>query len=101
MIEASEAPDAQEPMVSRGSTWSRAGKSGIATLWIELGDQVTKGQLIGRVHDAFGRRLGQINARGNGVVVGLNLDPIVNQGDALVHIAFVEPTVDPATEVTS
>lgn len=95
MIEDSEAPDAHEPMVCRGSTWSRAGKSGIATLWIELGDQVTKGQPIGRVHDAFGRRLGQINARGDGIVVGLNLDPIVNQGDALVHIAFLEPSASP------
>lgn len=92
MIEDSEAPDAQEPMVCRDSTWSRAGKSGIATLWIELGDQVTKGQAIGRVHDSFGQRLSQINARADGVVIGLNLDPIVNQGDALVHIAFPEPT---------
>lgn len=91
MIDDSEAPDAHEPMVCRGSTWSRAGKSGIASLWIELGDQVTKGQTIGRVHDSFGRRLGQVKAKADGIVVGLNLDPIVNQGDALVHIAFPEP----------
>jgi len=100
MIEDSEAPDAQEPMVCRGSTWSRAGKSGIATLWIELGDQVAKGQLIGRVHDAFGRRLSQITAKADGVIVGLNLDPIVNQGDALIHIAFPEPTPEPSAPST-
>lgn len=91
MIDDSEAPDAHEPMVCRGSTWSRAGKSGIASLWIDLGDQVNKGQTIGRVHDSFGRRLGQVKAKADGIVVGLNLDPIVNQGDALVHIAFLEP----------
>lgn len=91
MIEDSEAPDAHEPIMCRGSTWSRAGKSGIASLWIDLGDQVTKGQLVGRVHDSFGHRLGKITARADGIVVGLNLDPIVNQGDALVHIAFPQP----------
>ena len=100
MIEDSEAPDAHEPMVCRGSTWSRAGKSGIASLWIELGDQVTKGQLIGRVHDSFGRRLGKITARDDGIVVGLNLDPIVNQGDALVHIAFPQTALPPTVEVS-
>lgn len=91
MIDDSEAPDAQAPIVCRGSTWSRARKSGIASVWVSLGDQVAKGQPIGRVHDSFGRRLGQITARSDGIVVGLNLDPIVNQGDALVHIAVPEP----------
>jgi predicted deacylase len=94
MIDDRDAPDAQVPMVCRGSTWSRARKSGIASLWTELGDQVTKGQPIGRIHDSFGRRLAQITARSDGLVVGLNLDPIVNQGDAVVHIAHVVESDD-------
>lgn len=101
MIDESDAPDAQTPMACRGSTWSRARKSGIASLWTELGDQVTKGQQIGRIHDSFGQRLAQITARSDGLVVGLNLDPIVNQGDAVVHIAHpIEPGDSSAPSTT-
>lgn len=101
MIDDRDAPDAQVPMICRGSTWSRARKSGIASLWAGLGDQVTKGQPIGRIHDSFGRRLAQITARADGIVVGLNLDPIVNQGDALVHIAFLVDTDSSASSDSS
>ena len=103
MIDDSEAPDGPTPIECRGSSWSRARKAGIASLWTELGDQVTKGQVIGRIHDSFGHRLAQITARADGIVVGLNLDPVVNQGDAVVHIAHPVPSparTDPAVPDT-
>ncbi len=76
-----------KPITCRGSKWVRARRSGIALLWVKPAEQVTKGQTIGQIHDTFGRRLSQVKATTAGVVVGLNLDPIVNQGDAMVHIA--------------
>lgn len=78
------------PMISRGSRWARARRSGIAQLWVEPGAMVTRGQPIGRIHDAFGDPLSDIKANETGLVVGATLDPIVNQGDALVHIARIE-----------
>jgi predicted deacylase len=82
----------KKPITCRGSKWIRARRSGIALVLVKPGDKVAKGQTIGQIHDTFGRRLSQDKATTAGIVVGLNLDPIVNQGDALVHIAQPEST---------
>lgn len=81
---------APESAVSRKSRWVRARRSGIMSRSVELGESVTKGQELGRLHDSVGQLLSRVNANETGVVVGLNLDPIVNRGDALVHIAIVD-----------
>ncbi len=73
--------------LSRSSKWVRARRSGVAQLTVSPGDSVSKGQIMGELHNTFGHRLSRINAPITGVVIGLNLDPIVNQGDAMVHIA--------------
>ena len=84
------AGDGEAPIVSRRSRWVRARRTGLAQLQVSLGDRVDRGEVLGRIHDTFGHRLSRIMAPTTGLVVGLNLDPMVNQGDAVVHIA--EPT---------
>ncbi len=84
-------PDAgPPPMESRRSHWIRARRSGIALHWTSCGDLVTKGQVVGRIHDAFGNRLCDITSNEPGLVVGQALDPVVNQGDALLHVAILD-----------
>jgi predicted deacylase len=56
---------------------------------VSLGDMVVKGQEMGRLHDSFGRRLGRITAPIAGIVAGVSLDPLFNQGDAMVHVASI------------
>jgi predicted deacylase len=75
------------PKLSRRSRWVRARRTGIAHLGVGLGHTVVRGQVMGHIHDTFGHRLSRISASTSGLVVGLNLDPVVNQGDAIVHIA--------------
>ena len=75
---------------SRSSTWVRARRSGIAHIDVSLGDVVTKGQEMGRLHDSFGRLLGRITAPVAGIVIGVSLDPLFNQGDAMVHVASIQ-----------
>lgn len=77
------------PVVSRRSRWVRARRTGLAHIHVELGESVVRGEVIGRIHDTFGHRLSRISAATSGVVIGMNLDPVVNQGDAVVHIAEV------------
>ncbi len=72
------------------SRWVRAPHSGIAQLGVELGDDVSKGQALGRIHDSFGRRLGQIKSPIDGSIIGLNLDPLFNRGDAVIHVAATD-----------
>lgn len=80
-------PVTVDPAIIRKTTWVRAGRSGIATLTIELGETVVKGQRIGSIGDALGGRPTLIKTSVAGVVIARTLNPLVSQGDALVHIA--------------
>lgn len=79
-----------DPILCRKSRWVRVRRSGMVQLWVGVGDVVSKGQPVGQIHDAFGKRLSRVNATVGGVVIGLNLQPIVNQGDAVMNIAQPE-----------
>ncbi len=66
---------------------------------VELGQLVERGEIIATVRDSVGRRLSQTRASRTGMVIGLTQQPLVNQGDAIVHIAeILEP---PATSTES
>ena len=75
---------------SRRTRWVRASRSGLLHLAVSLGDRVTKGQRLGRITDSFGEVLAHGRASAAGVVIGLTLNPLVNRGDALIHLAEVE-----------
>ena len=67
--------------------WIRAGKSGMYRSFTRLGSQVVKGQILGSISDPFGGREKMVKAGNNGYIICINHAPIVNQGDALFHIA--------------
>lgn len=69
------------------SAWVRARGTGVLQLEVRLGELVEAGQRIGGLADTFGRRVRLVHADRAGIVVGLNKAPLVNSGDALVHIA--------------
>jgi len=54
---------------------------------VDVGDTVEAKEPMGTIDDAFGKRLSTIRASRSGIVIGRVLYPMVNQGDALVHIA--------------
>ncbi|MBC5775513.1 succinylglutamate desuccinylase/aspartoacylase family protein [Pontibacter sp. KCTC 32443] len=68
--------------------WLRAKNAGLWRTLIQPGDHVKKGQNIGSITDPYGEMEVRMNAPATGYVVGLNNMPVVNQGDALLHIAF-------------
>lgn len=77
----------ETPLETRSSNWVRARRSGIASLSVGLGESVEKGGELAIIHDSVGRRLSVVRASKPGVVIGHSLRPLVNQGDALVHLA--------------
>lgn len=83
-------PAGVEVQVSRSTSWVRAKRSGIVHLDIALGDEVETGDRLAVIHDPFGKRLGSINARIGGMVIGHTQRPLVNRGDAIVHVAALE-----------
>ncbi len=78
---------APQPVESRSSGWVRVRRSGIAGIDVELGQMVERGQIVATVRDSVGRRLSQARANRSGLVIGLTRQPLVNQGDAIIHIA--------------
>ncbi len=71
----------------RSSEWVRARRSGMLRLDVALGAEVTDGERLGTLYDAFGRTLRAVYASRSGVVIGRTEAPVVHRGDAVVHIA--------------
>ena len=87
-------PDAPE---SRSSSWVRARRTGLVQLRAKLGEYIEKGSLLVTIHDSVGRRLGSTKAPTSGIVIGHTQQPLVNQGDAIVHIARLDPEPNTVT----
>jgi predicted deacylase len=79
-------------VVCRQSGWVRAPGTGILQLDVALGQHVGPGDRLGGLSDSFGRRLRLVRADRPGIVIGRTEAPLVNRGDALVHIGEFEPT---------
>ena len=77
----------------RQSGWVRARGTGILHLETLLGQRVEAGQRLGGLSDSFGRRVRLVHADRTGTVIGLTTAPLVNSGDAIVHIASHDPPV--------
>ncbi|HEX5968952.1 MAG TPA: succinylglutamate desuccinylase/aspartoacylase family protein, partial [Intrasporangium sp.] len=78
-------------LVSRSSGWVRARRTGILQLDAVLGQRVESGDRLGSLSDSFGKTLRLVHADRSGIVVGRTTTPLVNRGDALIHIAGLEP----------
>lgn len=88
MVQGTTLPPAPETLWCGSSSWARASRSGILQLTCRPGDRVERGQLLGRITDAMGRHVARLSAHHTGVIVGQLQSPLVNQGDAAVHIAL-------------
>ena len=83
--EAPEAPGAT--LVARSTHWIRAPRSGICRIQVPLGAEVRKGRELGGVYELLGEKAVRIRAGSSGVVIGRRVNPLVYQGEAVVHLA--------------
>lgn len=67
-------------------TWVRARRGGLFRLQVKLGRWVTEGQALGVIRDAFGQDRSEVLSPCDGLVIGHTHNPLVNQGDAIVHL---------------
>jgi hypothetical protein len=74
-------------LVVRSSTWIRAPQSGILRARASLGTQVRQGDCLGVVADPFGEREVEVASSTTGIIIGCTNLPLVQEGDALFHIA--------------
>ena len=89
------------PFIARSSTWVRAPESGIIRVLVPLGARVRKGEALGIIADPFGVKERTVTAPNDGVIIGRADLPLVNEGDALFHIARFEKPADVAAVVES
>ncbi|OUD16165.1 succinylglutamate desuccinylase/aspartoacylase family protein [Thioflexithrix psekupsensis] len=88
-----------EPFIAHTSDWVRAPHGGILRTEIELGKWVKKGDLLGIISDPFGQEEIDVIASRNGIIIGLTRLPLVNEGDALFHIASFKDSEQVAAQV--
>lgn len=72
------------------SKWLRTPAGGLLRTFRADGDVVAKGDIMAVVADPFGELEEEIIAPFNGIVVGRAVLPIVNEGDAVFHLARVK-----------
>ncbi|RZL06232.1 MAG: succinylglutamate desuccinylase, partial [Hymenobacter sp.] len=68
--------------------WLRARYAGLFRAHVALGDFVEEGQIYGSIADPYGGQSVRLESTASGYVIGLNYMPVVNQGDALLHLAM-------------
>jgi predicted deacylase len=89
MLQGEAPPPPEQRIVLRSSTWIRARISGIFRAKVNLGDAVKSKQVIGYITDPFGDFKVPVKSTSNGFVIGLNNNPILHQGDAIIHVGIV------------
>ena len=75
------------PVLCDQSSWHRAEAGGLFRAWRGIGDLVREGEALGAISDPFGQAEIEVIADMQGIVVGRTNMPVVNEGDALFHIA--------------
>lgn len=76
------------PYMANKSTWARANCSGIVNDLKKLGEQVQKGDELARVGSPFGELFDTVRASRSGIIIGKQNIPLVQEGDAMFHIAY-------------
>lgn len=89
------------PNIARSSSWFRAPMDGVFRPLVELGARVRKGATLGVISAPFSSEEFVLTAESQGIVICVNRLPLVNQGEALFHIAQFEETKAVESEIAA
>jgi predicted deacylase len=76
------------PFIANGSQWVRANASGIVHNIVNLGDQITKGQILAEIGSPYGAIFDSVKATRSGILIGKQNIPLVQEGEAMFHVAY-------------
>lgn len=77
------------PQFATTSHWIRAPRGGLLRAFHTIGEAVHVGDVMGVISDPIGETERDLIVQTEGVIIGRTNLPIVNQGDALFHIAHI------------
>ena len=76
------------PVFSQDEEWIVAHKGGILHVSVELGQSITKGDLLGTIVDPFSADVAeQVKALEDGIIVGVNTTPLIHEGLSIFKVA--------------
>ncbi len=87
-------PPKRKPLRASSSSWTRAPAGGLMRAFKATGENAVEGDLLAVISDPFGEIETEVRSTEVGVIVGRTNLPVVNEGDALFHIAAVS-SIDP------
>lgn len=80
------------PYFCKSSSWVRAPAGGLLRTFRAEGETVEVGDVLASVADPFGEVETDIKAPSSGILIGRAILPVVNEGDAVFHLAQLSPT---------
>lgn len=80
-----------DSLVCPASRWLRSPQGGLLRTFKVEGERVAAGEVLALVSDPFGEVTAEVTAPVAGIIVGRALLPMVNEGDALFHLAQIAP----------
>ncbi len=86
-------------MVCRKSSWERASAFGLFTPLVPLGRAVGEGDLLGFVADPLCDEEFPILSSREGIVIGRTNEGLVDEGDALFHVAVASDAAEAEEQI--
>lgn len=78
-----------QPITLQKSTWIRSNAAGMFHSYVRSGSQLKIGDVIGLITGPLGEFERQVISKTDGYIISVNNMPIVNRGDALLHVGTV------------
>ncbi len=85
------------PYFCSASSWLRAPAGGLLRTFRAEGETVATGDVLATVSDPFGAVETDLIAPNPGILIGRAILPVVNEGDAVFHLARLSPSADEDT----
>lgn len=82
-----------KPYFCTSSTWLRAPAGGLLRTFRAEGETVDTGDVLATISDPFGGFETDLIAPSPGILIGRAILPLVNEGDAVFHLAALSPSV--------
>lgn len=79
---------ASKSIVLDDTRWLRAKVSGLFRSTKKYGSFMEKNEIVGTITDPYGEMELPLKAPGDGYIIGINNQPIINEGDALIHFGI-------------
>lgn len=86
-------------IIAKSTTWIRAESDGILRTLVKLGDRVEAKEVIAYISSPLGHHEEKIVATKGGIVIGIQTLPLVNEGDAVFHLAYFNQDDDLVEQV--